>query len=167
MLHLTTSNLGCDVLHVATLHYRDSNLVGHGLLLWHRWGSLELVMHGFNHCCKRGHLWVPALDSWSSVLNGDRVKVGMRHGRHHVDLRRDVWELVGQSNLDVKRSRRDRELEWDTVLDILGSLSVQNDVRVHLTQLVHLNVHHSLRLIHHAIVLLRSPLAGQHIVVHF
>ena len=128
---------------------------------------MELVVDGLDDYGEGRALRVPAVDRWSSVLNGDRIERRMSHCRHHVDLRRDHWELIGQSDLDVKRGRRDRELQGDTVLDILSCLSVQDDIGIHLAELVDLDVGHRRIIVHHLLTRLhlRRPLAGQHIVV--
>ena len=81
-----------------------------------------------------------------------------------MDLGRHLWELIRQSDFDVQGRWRDGQLERDTVLHVLLCLLVEDDFRVHLAQLVDLNVGHCrvLRLLAWLLVMLTR----QHIIVH-
>ena len=91
----------------------------------------------------------------------------MRHCGHHVDLGRHLGEQVRQRHFDIEWCRRDVELEGHAVLLVCWVLPVQHRFRVHLTQLIDLDVSHSSVLGHLLTGLLRwHSLTSQHIIVH-
>lgn len=83
-----------------------------------------------------------------------------------MDLRRHLGKLGRQRNFYVKRSGRDCKLKGHSVLRILSSLPVEDDIGVHLAKFVDLDVGHSHIVVHHLLPgQLFWLLAGQHIVV--
>lgn len=81
-----------------------------------------------------------------------------------MDLGRNLGELIRQSDFDVQGRWRDGQLERDTVLHVLLCLLVEDDFRVHLAQLVDLNIGHCRVL--HLLAWLMFLLTRQHIIVH-
>ena len=81
-----------------------------------------------------------------------------------MDLGRHLGELIRQSDLDVQRCRRDGQLKWNSVLRVLLRLPVEDDFRVHLAQLVNLNIGHGRVL--HLLAGLLLMLSRQHVIVH-
>ena len=90
----------------------------------------------------------------------------MGHRRHHVHFWRNLRELVRQSDLDIKRSWRDAELQRHSVLLVSRRLPEEQGVWVHLAELVQLNVgHRCVHLLATTTLLLLLLLAGEQVVV--
>ena len=128
--------------HTHALKHAGADRGRHALLLWHRRHSLELVVDRLDDRSQTRVLRVPAAERRAHVLNGDRVKRLVRHGRHHMDLGRHLRELLAQRDLNVEGRRADRELERHTVLLVRLRLLVEERVGVLLAQLVDLDVSH-------------------------
>ena len=77
----------------------------------------------------------------------------------------NLRELVRKRDLDVQRRWRDGQLEWNTMLNVLWCLPVEDNFRVHLAQLVDLDVGHGHVVILH-LRLLSMLLPRQHVIVH-
>ena len=148
------------------MHQARSHSLHHVLLLGHRGLSHKLVVDLLHDGCK-GRILVPALNGHSLIFNGYGIKSSVCHRRHHVNLRRHLRELRRQSDLDVEGCWRDRKLERHSVLSVLGSLSVHDGLRVHLTKLVELDVGHGGIVGLHLLTshLLGGSLASHHIVL--
>ena len=82
-----------------------------------------------------------------------------------MELWRHLRESIGNSDFDVKGCRRNAQLQRDAMLRIRGSLSIHDDIWVHLADFVDLDVSHSLvvHLTTHIVVLV--SLARQHVIV--
>ena len=138
----------------------------HGHVLRHRRVRLELIVDCLDDGCE-ARVWVPTLNCGSLVLDCHWVQRWVRHRRHHVDLRRHLREQIRQRHLDVERRWRDIQLEWDAMLLVGRVLPIQHRFRVHLAQLVDLDVRHRCVLGDLLSRLLRRhSLTCQHIIIH-
>ena len=149
----STLTTGCSqtskLTHGRTLHEGCTDSASHCLLLGHRWIDLELVVNRLNDGGQRGRRRVPVHDSWPLVLDCHWVERWVSHRGHHMNFGRHLGEQVRQSDLDIEGSGGDCKLERDSMLRVLRCLSIHNDLRVHLTKLVELDVRHgSVHVVH-------------------